>query len=60
MVDQAGGIYYHSWGDAPIKTIAVTMFVPQSKIHQFRDISYKHKCKQCLTAVNSVSKAKQA
>ena len=42
MIDQAGGIYYHRWGDAPIKTIAVTMFVPQSKTHLFRDISYKH------------------
>ena len=53
MIDQAGGIYYYRWGDAPIKTIAVTMFVPQSKTHMFRDVSYKHKCKQCLTAVNS-------
>ena len=53
MIDQAGGIYYHRWGDAPIKSIAVTMFVPQNKTHMFRDVSYKHKCKECLTAVNS-------
>ena len=30
------------WGDAPIKSLAVALFVPSTKIHQFRDIVYKH------------------
>ena len=27
-IDRTGGIYYYRWGDAPIKSIAVTMFLP--------------------------------
>jgi hypothetical protein len=42
MVDHLGGIYHHRWGDAPIKTIALAMFVPRNKTHQFIDIGYKH------------------
>ena len=42
MVDQAGGIYHYRWGDAPIKTLAVTMFVPKSKTYCFSNMSYQH------------------
>ena len=42
-VDTEGGIYYHRWGDAPIKSIAVRMIVPKAEIHQFTDIRYRHK-----------------
>ena len=41
-LDQLRGIYMHRWGDAPIRTFAVSMFVPDDKIHQFSDISYSH------------------
>ena len=41
-IDSLGGIYYYRWGDAPIRTLAVTLFVPSTKIHQFTDIPYKH------------------
>jgi hypothetical protein len=41
-IDQQGGIYYKRWGDAPIKTIAVTLFTEQSKTFRFTDIPYKH------------------
>ena len=30
-IDRLGGIFYNGWGDAAIKTIAVTMFVPENK-----------------------------
>jgi len=41
-IDRLGGIYYTRWGDAPIKTIAVTMFMSQNETHHFKDISYSH------------------
>ena len=42
FIDTLGGIYYHRWGDAPIKTIGVAMFVPHQYTHKFTDIKYKH------------------
>ena len=41
-IDSLGGIYYHRWGDAPIKSIAVSLFVPSGKVHCFKDIAYRH------------------
>jgi Glycolipid 2-alpha-mannosyltransferase len=41
-IDRRGGIYHVRWGDAPIKTIAVTLFVHPNRTHQFRDIAYRH------------------
>ena len=41
-VDRLGGIYFHRWGDAPIKTIGVSLFVPDTKVHRFNDIHYSH------------------
>ena len=45
-IDRAGGIYYHRWGDSPIKAIAVAMFVPLNKTHCFTDFVYDHKGKK--------------
>lgn len=36
-VDRMGGIYTHRWGDAPIQTAAVQMFVPGEQVHKFSD-----------------------
>ncbi len=41
-IDLLGGIYLHRWGDAPIKGIAVSLFVPTQRVHHFRDIGYQH------------------
>ena len=41
-VDRLGGIYYHRWGDAPIKGIAVNLFVPKTQLHHFKDVHYQH------------------
>ena len=41
-IDQSKGIFLRRWGDAPIKTLALSVFTPRSKIHQFRDIRYRH------------------
>jgi len=42
FVDRLGGIYYHKWGDAAIKTIAVTLFIPRHQTHKFTGIVYSH------------------
>jgi len=41
-IDDLGGIYYHRWGDGPIKSIAVAMFVPRPQTYHFKDIGYRH------------------
>jgi hypothetical protein len=42
FIDRLGGIYYRRWGDATIKTIAVTLFLRKDETHHFKDIAYKH------------------
>ncbi|MCJ1226992.1 hypothetical protein MMC12_003647 [Toensbergia leucococca] len=41
-LDKGGGFYYERFGDAPIHTLSVAMFVPKSEIWFFRDIGYQH------------------
>ncbi|CAD5124096.1 unnamed protein product [Dimorphilus gyrociliatus] len=41
-LDNLGGIYRYRWGDAPIKTIAVSLFVSLNQVHYFEDIEYNH------------------
>ena len=41
-IDQNGGIYYHRWGDAPIRSIGVSLFLDNDDIHHFSDIAYEH------------------
>jgi len=40
-IDLLGGVYYQRWGDAPIKTIAVTLFLRKEETHLF-NVSYFH------------------
>lgn len=42
FIDQLGGIFYNRWGDAPIKSLAVSLFLNQSQIHCFKRIGYQH------------------
>ncbi|MCJ1321437.1 hypothetical protein MMC15_006782 [Xylographa vitiligo] len=41
-LDRGGGFYYERFGDAPIHTLSVAMFVPKSEIWFFRDVGYQH------------------
>ncbi|KAI9782706.1 MAG: hypothetical protein M1839_004693 [Geoglossum umbratile] len=41
-LDRGGGFYYERFGDAPIHTLSVAMFVPKSQIWYFGDIGYQH------------------
>jgi len=41
-LDRLGGIYYHRWGDALIRTLGVLLFTSPSEVHKFVDIGYAH------------------
>lgn len=41
-LENAGGFFYERWGDAPVHTLALSLFLPKDKIHHFADIGYKH------------------
>ncbi|GAA5951664.1 hypothetical protein JCM8115_005212 [Rhodotorula mucilaginosa] len=42
FLDEKGGFFYERWGDAPVHSFAAALFLPQEKIHNFYDISYRH------------------
>jgi alpha 1,2-mannosyltransferase len=41
-LDRAGGFYYERFGDAPVHTLSVAMFMPKSEIWFFEDVGYQH------------------
>jgi len=41
-LDKAGGFFYERWGDAPVHSIAVAMFLRPDEIHFFDEIGYRH------------------
>jgi len=41
-IDNTNGIYLYRWGDAPIRLLAVSIFLPEEQVHAFTDIAYKH------------------
>lgn len=41
-LDEAGGFFYERWGDAPIHSLAASLFLPKDKIHYFKEIGYSH------------------
>lgn len=41
-LDAAGGFFYERWGDAPIHTLAVGMFLRHEQVLYFDDIGYRH------------------
>lgn len=55
-LDKAGGFYYERYGDAPVHTLSVSMFLPKSSIWFFRDIRYAHGlCEQCPPHEDEIS-----
>lgn len=42
FLENSHGFYQERWGDAPIHSLAVGMFLNLEEIHYFRDIGYKH------------------
>ncbi|ANB14870.1 alpha-1,2-mannosyltransferase KTR1 [Sugiyamaella lignohabitans] len=41
-LDKAGGFFYERWGDAPVHSIAASLFLDKDDIHYFDDIGYRH------------------
>ncbi|KAJ1674517.1 hypothetical protein EV182_003121 [Spiromyces aspiralis] len=41
-LDKSGGFFYERWGDAPVHSIAASMFLSRDEIHWFEDIGYNH------------------
>lgn len=41
-LDKAGGFFYERWGDAPVHSIAASLFLPRDQIHFFGDVGYYH------------------
>jgi hypothetical protein len=37
FIVRSGGIYTHRWGDAPIQTAALQIFMPEEQVHKFDD-----------------------
>lgn len=42
-LDVANGFFYERWGDAPVHSIAASLFLAKNQIHHFADIGYYHK-----------------
>jgi len=42
FLDREGGFFYERWGDAPVHSLGVALFLPKEKIHHFEDIGYLH------------------
>ena len=41
-LDRLGGMFYHRWGDAPIRGLSLSLFVPFNKTYLFKEIGYQH------------------
>ncbi|WFD06785.1 hypothetical protein MVES1_002139 [Malassezia vespertilionis] len=42
FLDKDGGFFYERWGDAPVHSIAASLFLNRSELHHFEDIGYFH------------------
>lgn len=42
FLDNKGGFFYERWGDAPVHSLAVGLFLNRSEVHFFEDIGYRH------------------
>jgi hypothetical protein len=38
----SNNIFNYRWGDAPLRTIMISLFIEKSKIVRFRSINYTH------------------
>ncbi|CCK68058.1 mannosyltransferase KTR3 KNAG_0A03780 [Huiozyma naganishii CBS 8797] len=41
-LDRSGGFFYERWGDAPVHSIAASLFLDKSEIHFFDGIGFYH------------------
>jgi hypothetical protein len=43
FLERAEGFWRYRWGDAPVHSLAVAIFLEPSQIYHFSDINYKHR-----------------
>ncbi|BGP06318.1 hypothetical protein JCM10049v2_002139 [Rhodotorula toruloides] len=41
-LDKSGGFFYERWGDAPVHSLAASLFLRPDQIHWFYSIGYRH------------------
>ena len=41
-IDKTGNIYEYRWGDAPIRTVMLSLILDRSQIHRFDKVGYHH------------------
>jgi hypothetical protein len=41
-LDKWGGFAYERWGDAPVHSLAVGLFLRKDEVHFFDDVGYRH------------------
>ncbi|KAH9411583.1 glycolipid2-alpha-mannosyl transferase [Ordospora pajunii] len=41
-LDRTGGFFYERWGDAPVHSIAASLFLDKDQVHFFSDMGYEH------------------
>ncbi|GAA6044091.1 hypothetical protein JCM8097_000206 [Rhodosporidiobolus ruineniae] len=41
-LDRSGGFSYERWGDAPVHSLAVALFLKPDEVHYFKDMGYFH------------------
>jgi Glycolipid 2-alpha-mannosyltransferase len=41
-LDRSGGFYFERWGDDPVHSFGVGLFLEPSEVHYFEDIGYIH------------------
>ncbi|TID18184.1 hypothetical protein CANINC_003925 [Pichia inconspicua] len=58
-LDKSGGFFYERWGDAPVHSIAVSLFLDREKIHFFKDIGYQHGVYQMCPIEDSIYESKR-
>jgi alpha 1,2-mannosyltransferase len=41
-LESTGNFYYERWGDAPVHSIAASLFLDKNQIHFWSDMGYRH------------------
>ncbi|KAK8078769.1 hypothetical protein PG994_002576 [Apiospora phragmitis] len=55
-LDRSGGFYYERFGDSPVHTLSVNMFLPKRRVWYFHDISNPHAlCQNRTTRVEKLT-----
>lgn len=54
-LDHLGGFYYERFGEDPVHTLSINMFLPSRRVWYFHDIGYPHACCPDSTLVEKLT-----